>query len=371
MGHRERIMAVFERKPVDKVPWNIRHEYWYYVARASGKLPSGYEKMSLAEVCEDLGASWRCYSGYFVKSAVEVEYGDEVEFLVDRRGGLVRTTVKTPVGSIHEVSKTDAWGLSSRKLEYPLKSAEDFKVLIYMLDSVRAKFNRQVYDELERDLRGQGIVSYFFPHSPLQALILDYMGLARTMRFLFIEGHQRLEGVMEAIERYNDKFFEAMGTSPVEIFNLGENIDVRLTSPKLFEKFCLPVYQKRCDYLHKRGKYVHMHVDGHAKPLLPLLRMAGLDGVEALTPKPVGDMTIDDIARELGDELVVLDGVPYLLFLPDVPYETLERFVREMVAKIPRLVLGISDELPPPADIERVRLVSKLLDELGSRQGPN
>lgn len=346
------------------MPLNIRHEYWYHVARASGRLPTRYEGMSLAGVCKDLGASWRCYSGYFVKSAVDVSYGEEVELFVKRNENLVRTTIQTPVGSLHEVSKTDAWGLSSRKLEYPVKSAEDFKALTYVLDSARVNFNKQVYGELVREIKGQGIVSYFFPRSPLQALILDCMGFTRTMRFLFIEGHRRLEDVMDAIERYNDKFFEAMGGSPIEVFNLGENIDVRLTSPKLFEKFCLPVYQKRCDYLHKRRKYVHIHVDGYAKPLLPLLRDSGLDGVEALTPYPVGDMTIDDIARGLGDELVVLDGIPYILFLPDVPYEKLERFVRKIVVKIPRLVLGISDELPPPADVERVRMVSRLLDEL-------
>jgi len=109
---------------------------------------------------------------------------------------------------------------------------------------------------------------------------------------------------------------------------------------------------------------VHIHVDGYAKPLLPLLRRSGVDGVEALTPEPVGDMTVEDIAGEFKDEIVVLDGIPFLLFLPNVPFETLERLVRKIVKAIPRLILGISDELPPPADIERVRMVSQLLDEL-------
>lgn len=365
MNHYERIIAVFERRPVDKIPLNIRHEYWYHVAKASGKLPQKYRGMGLVDICRDVGASWRCYSGYFVKSAVEVEYGDDIKFIADRSEGLVKTTIKTPVGSINEVSKQDEWGLSSRRLEYLVKNADDFKILEHVLDGAKVKFNMQVYEELERNLKGQGIVTFFFPHSALQALILDYVGFVRTMRFLFIEKPQGLEGLMEAIERYNGKFFEAVAFSPIKILNLGENIDVRLTSPKLFEKFCIPIYQKRCDYLHKRGKYVHMHVDGYAKPLLPLLRQAGLDGVEALTPEPIGDMTIDDIAREIRDELVVLDGIPYLLFLPEVPYEVLENFVRKIVKKIPRLVLGISDELPPPGDIGRVRKVSKLLEEIG------
>jgi hypothetical protein len=30
----------------------------------------------------------------------------------------------------------------------------------------------------------------------------------------------------------------------------------------------------------------------------------------------------------------------------------------------PRLVLGISDEIPPDADIERVRLIGQLVQEL-------
>lgn len=358
---------MFEGKPVDKVPLNIRHEYWYCVAKASGKLPKKYTDMSLAEVCIDLGASWRCYSGYFVENAVKVTYGGDVKFSVEKTGNLVRTTIKTPVGTLQEVSKTDEWGLSSRRTEYMLKSTEDFKALSYLLDNAEVRFDQQVYERLERDLKKQGIVSFFFPHSPLQALILDYMGFARTMRFLYMESKNRLEEIMNTIERYNDKFFKLMGVTPIKIFNLGENIDVRLTSPRLFEKFCLPVYQKRCEYLHKRGKYVHIHVDGYAKPLLPLLRESGVDGIEALTPEPVGDMSIEDIAKELKDEIVVLDGIPFLFFLPTVPYETLEKFVKKIVSAIPRLVLGISDELPPPGDIERIRMVSKLLDELSAR----
>lgn len=368
LNDRERILAIFEGKSIDRIPWNIRHECWYYVAKASGRLPKRYENVDLADVCVDLGASWRCYSGYFVKNVVEVNFGDDIQFVVERNGKLVRTTIKTPVGSLQDVTKMDAWNLSSRKMEYMLKGPEDFKALCYLLDSARVKFDQKIYEELERDLKGQGIVSFFFPHSSLQALILEYMGFTRTMRFLYIEKDHKLEDVMDAIESYNDKFFEVMSASPIKIFNLGENIDVRLTSPRLFEKFCLPVYQRRCEYLHKKGKYVHIHVDGYAKPLLPILRRSGVDGIEALTPEPVGDMTVEDIAKQLQDEIIVLDGIPFLFFLSDVPYETLEKLVRKMVTTISRLILGISDELPPPADVERVRMVSKLIENFSPKK---
>jgi uroporphyrinogen-III decarboxylase len=194
------------------------------------------------------------------------------------------------------------------------------------------------------------------------------MGFARTMRFVYMEEKEKLSALFEAIERYNDKFYEAMAQSPLEIFNLGENIDVRLASPVLFEKYCLPVYQKRCDFLYKHGKYVHMHVDGYAKPLLPLLANCGLDGIEALTTVPVGDMTLVDIKKELGDNLVILDGIPFIMFLPDYPLAQLESFVREIISMFPRLVLGISDELPPPADSERVGKVSKWIEKFSPQK---
>ncbi|RLF00204.1 MAG: hypothetical protein DRJ57_01295, partial [Thermoprotei archaeon] len=68
----------------------------------------------------------------------------------------------------------------------------------------------------------------------------------------------------------------------------------------------------------------------------------------------------------LGDEMVILDGIPYLLFLPHVSVDVLEKFVKRIVELFEgRLILGISDELPPPADVKRVKLVSRLLEKLG------
>lgn len=184
------------------------------------------------------------------------------------------------------------------------------------------------------------------------------------MRFL-LKHRREIEGFMEVIKASNDMFYKVMVDTPIKIFNLGENIDARMTPPRLFEKYCLPYYQERADYLHRRGKYVHIHVDGYAKPLLPLLRESGLDGVEALTVKPVGDMTLEDIKRDLGDETVILDGIPYIYFITEaVSLDEFDRFVRKIISMFRNnLVLGISDELPPPSDETRVMRVSKIIDE--------
>ncbi len=363
MNPRERILAVFEKKPRDKIPWNIRPEFWYVYNKAKGSLPAKYTGKDIAEICEEWGASWRCYSGYFVESFVKVWYEGDVEFKTSRSGNLVTTEIKTPRGVLREVSMLGEFGLSSRLVEYPVKSLEDFKTLRYLLENIRVEFDGEVYGKMKLRLGDRGVLWLFFPRSPLQALFINYMGVERTVRFLF-RYKREVEDLMDDIKASNDRFYEALAPSPVEIFNLGENIDCRITSPKLFEEYCVPYYRERSDYLHKYGKYVHIHVDGWAKPILPLLRETGLDGVEALTVEPVGDMTLEDIKSTLGDEMVLLDGIPFIFFIPEaVSLEKFDKFVEKIISMFPEnLVLGISDELPPPADENRVKRVSEIID---------
>ena len=366
MGEEERIVGIFEGRDVG-VPFNIRHEYWYHVNRAAGTLPPEYAGLGLAEICRAWGASWRCYSGYYVESCVKVSY-EGVEFAFERVGNRAVTVAKTPCGELRRVVAFDQWGLSSQTLEYPVKSVSDFRALECLLESAKVGFDHAAYERLRRAVGGNGIVSCFFPRSPLQALFLDWAGVPGTLRLLRLE-REKVERLMEAIHEHNRKFYEALARSPIRILNLGENVDVRITSPELFERYCLPVYQEVADYLHGFGKFVHIHVDGYAKQLLPLLRLSGLDGVEALTPKPAGDFTLEEMRAALGDEMVVLDGIPYSLFLPQASVEELDKFVARIVELFRgRLILGISDELPPPADTSRVKRVSQLLERLEGRR---
>ena len=361
----ERILAVFERRSIDRVPWNIRPEFWYIVNKARGTLPEKYRGVDIVDICREWGASWRCYSGYFVDSFVKVAYNGDLRFITREKGRLTITEIETPAGTVRETRLRDEEGFSSRIIEYPLKELKDIKPIVYMLEHLHVKFDHEVYERMRRHLGGHGILSYFFPRTPFQRLMINLAGVERTIKLVF-RYPSEMEGLMEEIKMANDQFYEVMASTPIKIFNLGENIDVRMTSPKLFEKYCLPYYQERGDYLHKHGKFVHIHVDGWAKPLLPLLKETGLDGVEAFTVKPVGDMTLGDIKRALGDEMILIDGIPFIYFLPDIiSLEKFDRFVKKIISMFSdNLILGISDELPPPADENRVKRVSRIIDEL-------
>jgi hypothetical protein len=133
-------------------------------------------------------------------------------------------------------------------------------------------------------------------------------------------------------------------------------------SPALFCKYHLPACQRRCEKLHRAGKFVSSHWDGNCLPLLRYAKETGLDGIEAITPRPQGDVTLEEVKDALGNEMFLLDGVPAVFFDETFSVDTLVRCAERVIELFaPRLVLGISDELSSTGDIERVRLIGDLV----------
>ncbi|KXB01257.1 hypothetical protein AKJ41_02220 [candidate division MSBL1 archaeon SCGC-AAA259O05] len=101
-------------------------------------------------------------------------------------------------------------------------------------------------------------------------------------------------------------------------------------------------------------------MDGRIEPLLPLLDDLPFDGIEAATPKPQGDVTVEELAEAMGDK-VLLDGVPGISFLPNRPMGELKGITEKILEEFsPRLILGISDEPPPNSDFGRFKKVAKM-----------
>ena len=97
--------------------------------------------------------------------------------------------------------------------------------------------------------------------------------------------------------------------------------------------------------------------------MLPFLQETELDGVEALPPLPMGDMTLEQIKAAVGDRIVCLDLLPATHFLShysDRDCLDLARRIIDMFA--PRLILGVSDEISQVGDIRRIEAVSELVE---------
>ncbi|MEN8150169.1 MAG: hypothetical protein ABFS86_10115, partial [Planctomycetota bacterium] len=103
--------------------------------------------------------------------------------------------------------------------------------------------------------------------------------------------------------------------------------------------------------------------DGDTGPLLPYAKQTGLDGIEAITPEPQGDVTLEQVKEALGDEVFLIDGIPAVYFDETYPVEVLVEATERIIELFaPKLVLGISDEISSTGDIERIRVVGEIVD---------
>jgi len=354
-------LAIFAGRDPGGVLWQPRLDFWYAVNKKRGTLPEPLREADILDVYDYCHASLRYFG-----DGLRVRYQNVqvTESWPDEKS--CRTTWETPIGALTSLARYDAWGLSSHLVEYRVKKPEDFKILEFILQDEEWYWDAAVYERDMRQLGAYGTPQLYFRRSPIQRLIVEDMGFEPTVYALY-DYPDIIQRYVEVATEVDDAMYGVLCGCPAPVLNFGENIDAFLDPPDIWLKHLVPYYRRRTEQLKAAGKYVHIHVDGAMRPLLPHLRAAPWDGIEAATPIPQGDVTLEEIKEALGD-LVLLDGIPALYFVPALyPYsvDELVDCTRRLVELFyPRLVLGISDEIPPDADIERVRLVGELVREL-------
>jgi len=353
---RERHLATFERKPGWPIVWQPRLEHWYHTHRRLGTLPARYREMSLLELYDDLGCSVR---GYHLFNPC-LQRHEHPEFQVERReeGNLTHLTWITPAGRLTTVEQhTD---LSHLTREYPVKRVEDLAVIEWILTHRTWRWDADRYLQALAEIGDRGAPTLYVPRVNLMRCIIEWTGLEGAI-YLLADHPREMERLFATIEESDSPLYDLVAASEVRIINFGDNVHSDLLPPPLLRRWAMPHYQRRSAQLHAKGKFTFPHWDGHVRPILPLARECGFDGIEAITPEPQGDVTLEYAREQMGD-LILIDGIPAVYFLPDYPVEALLECTRRCLELFaPNLVLGISDEISPAGDIERVRLVSELV----------
>jgi hypothetical protein len=274
---------------------------------------------------------------------------------------------RTPVGTISQVHQFEPVGCCWAYREYPLKTVEDLKVLRFIFEhqTVTPNYETQLRQiELWGDI---GTPASIPPRSPLAQLIVIWMGVQNTV-YAMADDIVEVEKTLEVLDASDDPIYDAIEKSPATMVYFGENITSEVVTPTLFSKYYAPYYRKRVPGLHKAGKYIFVHVDGTVRGVLQLMGDTGVDCAQSLTPAPVGDCTVSEMRELAGPNLILWSGVPGALFSPVYEEKVLRQTVAECIEEFRRnwrFIIGICDQLPPDGMLERVRLVSDLIEEAG------
>ncbi len=362
MTFREMNLRVFQGQPIPHVLFQPRFEPWYEWHRLFGKLPKRYEALGLQGTFDDLSVSMR-YLHYYtgMPDPVTHRYRSDVPVHEERTEDRLVRTLKTPHGELverYQMTVDQVW----REVGFPVKTVEDLRALRWLLERTEYGFSVDNFWQGSAYVGPRGEPQFWVPKSPYQALAQIWMKL-QDLIYLLADAPDEVEATFAVIDAAYDPLYEQMcAAGVVKIVNFGENIHDSLISPRYFERYFLPFYEKRVGQLHQAGIYSHVHIDGYFASLLPYLRDMPFDGYEALTPEPQGDVTLEQMAEHIGDK-VLLDGIPAVLFMSTYPEDELMATVERIVELFaPRLILGISDELPEGCGVEGLERMRRVAD---------
>ncbi len=355
-----------------KILWQPRILCWYEDRRFRGEeLPEPYAGMDLYEIYRSLRCSARLYDEYnscfrrVEHPAVRIETRALSETDTETR-------IRTPAGDQTAVHRRTSTSSHPITLKWEVESMAELHVATWREENTDWEWDRDRFDAWRAKVGDLGAPTMYMPRMNVQSLYVEKMGVESAV-FALYEHPAEVAAYFRALDESHDRLIDVINASPVDIVNFGENVHAGTLSPDLFLRYHLPACRRRADRLHAAGKFVSSHWDGDVKPLLPYAGETGLDGIEAITPKPQGDVTLEEVREALGDGMFLLDGIPAVYFDDTYPVETLAACAERVIELFaPRLVLGISDEISSTGDLERVRVVGEIVDRYnaGVEAGP-
>ncbi len=345
-----------------RIIWQPRIGAWYHDKIFEKEpFPPPFTGMDLPAIFRELNCSARIYEYNGCFQAVE---HPAVKFSSRKLNDTdTEILIETPVGKQTAVNRISYNSRASSHVKWEVSSEEELKVATWRKENLTWRWNQEVFDQVQKTWGDLGAPTMYVPRVNIQDFYINTMGTQNGIYALY-DWPDTVRAYFRALDECHDRLIDLINQSPVDIINFGDNLHCGTLPPNLFCEYVLPIYQKRCEKLHRAGKFIHAHWDGDVKGLLPYAHQTGLDGIEALTPKPQGDVTLEEIKEALGNDLFLIDGIPAILFDKTFPVSMLEEYTHRLIEMFaPKLVLGISDEISATGDLERIRVVGKIVEE--------
>ena len=199
------------------------------------------------------------------------------------------------------------------------------------------------YIQQDKKMGENGIIYGQILPIPVQWLLIEVMGTQLWSESVMLYTRE-FEELLESLTTIYKKLIDIAADSPAEVIWLEDNITGTIMSPELWNKYCKPIYDYICAIFRKSKKISVAHYDGQNRPLIECIKNTDIDVIEAFTPPPMGDMTVDE-ARKAWPEKVLFINVPENIY--HEPSEVIERYVLEYLEQaggLERLIIGCTED---------------------------
>jgi hypothetical protein len=195
-----------------------------------------------------------------------------------------------------------------------IKRPQDYAVARYVVEHTEYIADYAPIEQAMEWLGEDGVVMAGLPHSPMQMLMINWVGSEEGRIFYHLTDYPDLvEDLYRVLCQKRDAAIQIAAKSPAPIVLCGDNLDGVLVSPQLFQKYFVPVYEAQAQVLHKHGKLMAVHMDGRLQGLKQAIASLSLDIVEAFHPPPMGDLPLGEALRLWKDKAIWV-GFPGSVF---------------------------------------------------------
>lgn len=364
MTPRERILAALRHEPLDQVSWNGDLDYWMTYLRCENLLEDRYSGESgRFALHRDLSVGFYLQGHYPFR---EVFTGFTVEKVRD--GNTTRTFYRTPLG---DLSETWVWipsTYSSAPTEYMLKSPKDFPIMKYICEHTSYEADYRLSEKISKEYVGnQGVTLVYTPHTPFMELVAHKSGIENLV-YAIADDEEGFDDLFKVMASKYDEAAQLALDSPAECIMIPENLSSEAVGKRFYEKYMAPIHRKWTDRIRKAGKYSFIHMDGVLRGLITEVSQSGFDVIEAATPAPTGDMTLEEMRSAADPDTIIWGGIPGGYFtdiLSDAEFDQYVISVLKVMRQHRNFVLGVSDQVVPGARSERIARVQLLVDRYG------
>ena len=311
----------------DRIPYTIYQNEWRHVCDRP-------EWRAMYQA--GLGVAWHLPTVKTSTTGVEGRY----ETSDDNGAHVARSIIRTDVRQISTPS-THGW-LQKYRLETP----EDYRVMTYIVEHTEVAPWYEEYHKREKEIGRHGIPMAYTGRTPMQIILVDYVGLENFALHLY-DYEEEVLTLYEALLKQFRRRVEIVAEGPGRFVSCLENFTAETLGPKRFEQFLLPVYSEYFPMLRQAGKIVGTHYDGKLASCKEAIARAPVDLIESLTGPPEGDMTLAE-ARAAWPEKLFWANINVSLY--QLPPAKLRTAVLDMVAQAApdgrRLAFEVSEHLP-------------------------
>jgi hypothetical protein len=363
MNNRTRILKILNGERPDRVPWFGDLSYWGLslnrgLVNKIYRLSDDFYKLH-----EDLGVGFYL-QGY---EPFKAEYTNLIKEIIEEKNNLRIRKIITPIGEIEERWKWLTTSYSEAPVKYFIQDVSDLRVFKYWLENT---IYRTDYDDAERRyklFKDNGVALCYLPKSPFMQLVVLYAGIENVVD-LWFNHKEEFDSLVKVLQQKSNQAAEIALNSPAECLMIPENLSSEVVGKRFYHDYMEEYEKYWIERIKNKGKYSYIHMDGTLSGLISEVGAVGFRVMEALTPKPVGDLSIKEMDERVGKETIIWGGIPGVYFTASISDQEFDRLVvatLEIMKKKPRYVLGVSDQVPPDGTERRIRRVGELVQMYG------